>query len=173
MPRDWTNFWPEVLVHIDRDAPDPLGVQLHNALRDAVRDGRIRYGESLPPSRRLAADLGLSRGLVQLAYSQLEAEGYLQGYPGSGTRVAFAPQPDVRPHERVAPEKTFEFNFIPGRPDLNSFPFQDWAWASNEARRSHPAATSVTETLAERPDSVRQSRPTCDAREELQPPRTT
>ena len=52
--------------------------------------------------------------------------------------MAFAPQPDVRPHERVAPEKTFEFNFIPGRPDLNSFPFRDWAWASNEARRVTP-----------------------------------
>ncbi len=41
-----------------------------------------------PPSRSLAADLGVSRRLVVDAYAQLLAEGYLTARPGAGTFVA-------------------------------------------------------------------------------------
>ena len=43
---------------------------------------------SSPPSRVLADELGVSRGVVMEAYSQLVAEGYLVARAGGGTHIA-------------------------------------------------------------------------------------
>jgi GntR family transcriptional regulator/MocR family aminotransferase len=67
------------------------------SIRDAIRAGRLPRGASLPPTRRLAADLGVSRGVVVEAYQQLAAEGYLTSRAGSFTRVAIGPEVAVRP----------------------------------------------------------------------------
>ncbi len=83
-----TTSGPELLVELDRAAPDPLHRQLANGLRDAIRTGRLSPHTRLPSTRVLAADLGVSRRLVVDAYSQLVAEGFLLSRHGSGTRVA-------------------------------------------------------------------------------------
>src|SRR5689334_13665613 len=61
---------------------------LENALRDAIRAGRLGAGTRLPSSRALAADLGVARNTVAEVYSQLVAEGWLTARTGSGTSVA-------------------------------------------------------------------------------------
>ncbi|MFB7028179.1 MULTISPECIES: PLP-dependent aminotransferase family protein [unclassified Streptomyces] len=66
------------------------GRALQEALREAVRSGRLAAGTRLPSTRELAADLGVSRGLVTEAYEQLTAEGYLRGERGAGTWVGGA-----------------------------------------------------------------------------------
>ncbi|RSS42431.1 GntR family transcriptional regulator, partial [Streptomyces sp. WAC08241] len=66
------------------------GRALQEALREAVRSGRLAAGTRLPSTRELAADLGVSRGLVTEAYEQLTAEGYLRGARGAGTWVGGA-----------------------------------------------------------------------------------
>ncbi|KOX40493.1 hypothetical protein ADL08_22045 [Streptomyces sp. NRRL F-6492] len=66
------------------------GRALQEALREAVRSGRLGAGTRLPSTRELAADLGVSRGLVTEAYEQLTAEGYLRGERGAGTWVGGA-----------------------------------------------------------------------------------
>src|SRR4029450_312951 len=71
----------------------PLRRQLERQLRDAIRSGRLVAGSALPPSRVLAEELGVSRGVVVDCYSQLTIEGYLMAHTGSGTRVAYAPAP--------------------------------------------------------------------------------
>jgi GntR family transcriptional regulator / MocR family aminotransferase len=58
-----------------------------------VRGGRLAPGSRLPPTRALAAQLGVSRGVVVEAYAQLAAEGYLDTRRGGGTRVAEHPAP--------------------------------------------------------------------------------
>ena len=68
---------PEVLVELDRSAPETLSLQLERALREGVRSGALRAGTALPSTRALATELGISRGLVVAAYGQLGAEGYL------------------------------------------------------------------------------------------------
>src|ERR671918_3018428 len=50
---------------------------LRSALRAAIQEGRLASGTRLPSSRRLAADLNASRGVVTDVYDQLTAEGYL------------------------------------------------------------------------------------------------
>jgi GntR family transcriptional regulator/MocR family aminotransferase len=46
-----------------------------------VRAGRLHPGTTLPSSRALAAQLGVSRGVVVEAYAQLVAEGWLETRP--------------------------------------------------------------------------------------------
>src|ERR1700759_3398624 len=79
----------------------PLRRQLEDALRVAIRSGRLTPGAVLPPSRDLAQQLGVSRGVVGGSYAQLAAEGYLAARRGSGTPVAGPPQ--TAPPGRVGP----------------------------------------------------------------------
>ncbi|HEX5300933.1 MAG TPA: winged helix-turn-helix domain-containing protein, partial [Streptosporangiaceae bacterium] len=71
MDKTRTNF--SVLVVLQRDAKIPLHRQIETSIRNSIRAGRLPRGSSLPPSRVLAADLGVSRGVVVEAYSQLAA----------------------------------------------------------------------------------------------------
>jgi GntR family transcriptional regulator/MocR family aminotransferase len=72
------DFWSCVGVELRREPEATAGRRagLERILRDAVRDGRLEPGTRLPASRRLAAELGVSRGTVKAAYDQLVAEGY-------------------------------------------------------------------------------------------------
>ncbi|HEY9243578.1 MAG TPA: winged helix-turn-helix domain-containing protein, partial [Streptosporangiaceae bacterium] len=83
MPVEWSGLGPELPLAVHRDTAEPLRAQLERQLRDAIRDGRLAVGERLPSSRELARELGLSRGLVQDCYAQLQAEGYLATRTGS------------------------------------------------------------------------------------------
>ena len=132
MSVEWTGLGPELLLQLSRARSEPLHSQLEGQLREAIRTGRLRAGERLPSSRALAAQLGLSRGLVLDCYRQLRAEGYLTTHAGSATRVAagarvpgLPAEPDVTPRLAV--------DFIPNLPDLTSFPRRDWAWALRES----------------------------------------
>jgi GntR family transcriptional regulator / MocR family aminotransferase len=78
----------ELPVAADRDASLPLTEQISTQLRAALADGRLAAGERLPSSRALATALGVSRTVVTTVYTQLFAEGWLEGRPGSGTYVA-------------------------------------------------------------------------------------
>jgi GntR family transcriptional regulator/MocR family aminotransferase len=61
---------------------------IYEHLRNAVLEGRLRPGELLPPSRELAARLGVSRATVLSAYDQLGGEGFVRTRRGAGTYVA-------------------------------------------------------------------------------------
>ena len=83
MAVEWSGLAPEVLVTLDRGRQTPLRAQLEDQFRQAIRSGRMCAGERVPSSRALAKALGLSRGLVQECYAQLQAEGYLITRGGS------------------------------------------------------------------------------------------
>lgn len=127
-----TSSRPEFLVELTGSGPHPMYLQIQQALRQAIRERRLRPGTAVPSTRTLADDLGVSRGVVVEAYDQLIAEGYLIATPGSATRVtdsirAAAPQ-------RVDPEPTaFELDFRPGQPDLRYFPREAWQSCSRQA----------------------------------------
>jgi GntR family transcriptional regulator/MocR family aminotransferase len=82
-----TVFPADLFVEFDRSRPRGLRTQLEHGLRRAVSRGALPPGTVLPPSRVLAAELGVSRSLVVGAYEQLTVEGYLEARQGSGTRV--------------------------------------------------------------------------------------
>jgi GntR family transcriptional regulator / MocR family aminotransferase len=79
---------PELPLLLDRAGGKPIHLALYEALRDAIRSGRLAPGERLPSTRDLARQLGVARGTVVLAFGHLIAEGYARGAHGAGTSVA-------------------------------------------------------------------------------------
>lgn len=76
------------MVPVNRSSGVPLHKQLYDGLREAIFAGRFPAGARLPSTRGLAVELGVSRNTITGAFSQLLAEGYLEGRVGSGTFVA-------------------------------------------------------------------------------------
>ena len=66
----------------------PLYRAVTAALREAILTGRLEPGSSLPGTRALARELGVSRIVTVAAYEQLASEGYIVSSPGSGSQVA-------------------------------------------------------------------------------------
>ncbi|OIJ91242.1 PLP-dependent aminotransferase family protein [Streptomyces colonosanans] len=138
MAKSWAAFGVD--LHLEPSGP---GVRkgLTNALREAVRSGRLAPGTRLPSSRSLAADLGIARNTVADAYGDLVAEGWLTARQGSGTRVAEsawpgapAEPPAPRPRERGRPV----YDLVPGTPDLSFFPRTEWLGAARRALAAAP-----------------------------------
>lgn len=136
MPPAQTNLAWETLLDLAKTRSAPLHMRLAEAIREAVRDGRMPLGAALPPSRTLAADLGVSRWTVTQAYGQLITEGYLSGKTGSATRVSWSPGPGERkaqsgrpsaPHgtRRHAPASA-RFDLTQWAPDYRAFPRRKW-----------------------------------------------
>ncbi len=139
---------------------------LHQQLRTAIVEGRLKPGLRLPPTRELASAYNVSRNTVVAAYELLISEGYLTTRRGSGTFVA-----DTLPRIRHRPPVTtdpaaekrlsafwrnppplwpsstrdsFRFDFRVGTPDIQRFPFDVWrrlyARALRALSKAHPAA---------------------------------
>ncbi|MFC8510535.1 PLP-dependent aminotransferase family protein [Streptomyces sp. NPDC057411] len=140
MANDWSTFGAD--LHLELSGRG-LRSGLMDALREAVRSGRLEAGVRLPSSRSLAADLGVARNTVADAYAELVAEGWLTARQGSGTRVARRAAPR-RPPARTggapspSPAGKPTYNLRPGTPDLSSFPRADWLKASRKALMAAP-----------------------------------
>jgi GntR family transcriptional regulator/MocR family aminotransferase len=141
-------------LYLDLDVGDgPLHGRLERELRAAVRSGRLASGAALPSSRALAAQLGISRGVVVEAYEQLTAEGWLVARRGSATRVAptaggaaDGPARAPAPAAGTAGEEThpaapaIRHDLRPGLPDLGAFPRGRWLAALGRAAGELPDA---------------------------------
>ncbi len=126
-----------VLVALDHDARIPLHRQIETSIRDSIRAGRLPRGSSLPPSRVLAADLGVSRGVVVEAYQQLASEGYLASHAGGYTQVAAGPS-RATAALRLARRPPPRIDLSYGRADVSSFPRAAWLRAIRGALASAP-----------------------------------
>jgi GntR family transcriptional regulator / MocR family aminotransferase len=128
-------------LQIDFERGVPLRRQLEHALRVAIRSGRLQPGSMLPPSRILAEELSVSRGVVVDSYAQLSAEGYLSAKQGSGTRVAYVPSRWEGPApRRSSPAARFRYDLRPGNADFHAFPRTRWQAALVRALRELPDA---------------------------------
>src|SRR3954452_9748783 len=136
MPADWSRDAPDLMIALHRTGM-PLALQIQEQLRVAIREGRLLVGERLPSTRRLAADLGVSRGTVVEVYEQLVAEGDVDSVGGSGTPGGEIPGAERRHRTRgtpaAAPWPQPAIDFEYGIPDLGSVPLRDWVWAVGEA----------------------------------------
>jgi GntR family transcriptional regulator/MocR family aminotransferase len=126
-----TNSGPaeDLLIELNRDAGVPLHRQITASIRASIRAGRLRAGASLPPTRALAAGLGVSRGVVVEAYQQLVAEGYLASRSGGYTHVAASMPPaadDAGATASMAHTAVRRVDFGYGRADVSQFPRAAW-----------------------------------------------
>src|SRR5437762_10154948 len=140
-----------------RTSHDPPHQQLYPQIRDEFVAATFHnHSSRLPSSRELAVDLGVSRFTVNVAFSRLHSEGYLQSRIGSGTFVA-EPLPETflsaqtakaGPHIERPPRlsdrvrnipdhrvgKQFDFGiagspgatFVPAVAALDEFPIDIW-----------------------------------------------
>jgi len=121
-------------ITIDRNAPVGLSRQLQDALRELIARGGLAEGTMLPPTRRLAPTLGVSRNVVLDAYSQLRHEGLLTARTGDGTRVAGSAGRPARGGAR----KRRRIDLHPDVTDLSGFPRLAWGRAVDAALRELP-----------------------------------
>ncbi|HEY2671727.1 MAG TPA: PLP-dependent aminotransferase family protein [Rugosimonospora sp.] len=127
-------------LHLELSGPG-LRAGLTDALREAVRTGRLVPGTRLPSSRSLAADLGIARNTVADSYAELVAEGWLTAQQGSGTRVARRAEP-----RRAAPAASRTrptgrgptYSLLLGSPNLAEFPRKQWLAAARRALTAAP-----------------------------------
>ena len=92
-----------------------------------------------PGCRRLAAELGVSRGTAKAAYDQLVAEGYLTSRQGSGTAVASLPSVEAAPPDTPTRARAPLFDLRPGSPDVGTFPAAVWLRALRRAIATAPS----------------------------------
>ncbi|SFM03400.1 GntR family transcriptional regulator [Rugamonas rubra] len=76
-----------ILQLVRASISQPLYQQLQRALREAIEQRLLRPEDALPPERKLASELAVSRLTVRKALDGLVAEGLLQRRPGSGNFV--------------------------------------------------------------------------------------
>ncbi len=134
-----TNLSPvsELAIDLDRNGGGALHHQIETSIRQRIRSGALPAGVALPPTRALAAELGVARGVVVEAYAQLVAGGYLTSRSGGYTQVAPAaaaappaaappaavPRPG-RPARSRSPRPVVDFGY--GRCNLAAFPRAAW-----------------------------------------------
>src|SRR5438876_2398719 len=112
------------MIRLDRASREPLHEQLYRQIRDELVSATFHNNSPrLPSSRELALDLEVSRFTVNVAFSRLHSEGYLQSKIGSGTFIA-EPLPEtflsarttrVEPHIEHPPRLSERVKDIPDR----------------------------------------------------------
>ncbi|MCS0631087.1 PLP-dependent aminotransferase family protein [Telluria mixta] len=138
-------------IGLDRARKTPLATQIYAAIRAAIESGQIPAEAKLPSWRDLAAQLGVSRGTVRIAYERLVDEQLATSYGAAGTRVngrpATAVTSDRAPDTSPIPELFHSFGATPlpfqmGVPAQDAFPYKLWSRVMVRAAR-HTAASPV------------------------------
>lgn len=125
---------------LDTAATETLQTQLVGEISTSITSGRLLPGTRLPGTRSLSQQLGVSRNTVLLAFSALEAEGFVETREGAGTFVSeYWPEPapfdagkspddsvvlDKAANDNAGPEIICDFKLEAVDPDL--FPTAIW-----------------------------------------------
>ena len=123
-------------------------MQIYEYIKKEIRTGKLRRNERLPSTRSLAEYLQVARSTVDLAYSQLLAEGYIESKPYKGYFVCNmeelfdlekqAVMHAVKKTERVSAvqtsveKTTMKFDFSPHAISMKEFPFATWKKITKE-----------------------------------------
>lgn len=132
---------PDALQTVADTAGLPLYRQVYERFRSAIAEGALKPGDRIPSARALAKEIGVARGTIEVAYSLLASEGYIQARGQAGTVVAPNLQPAARmasaaPAARARPAEAVEdrwprpaapLPFQMGLPALDAFPRKIWA----------------------------------------------
>lgn len=75
-------------IVISNSSDKPIYEQISSQIRDSILAGSLASGDALPSIRALAASLRISAITTKRAYSDLEAQGYIETVPGKGCFVS-------------------------------------------------------------------------------------
>lgn len=135
-----------LMPKLDDNSETPQYIQLYDYIKNEIVYGRIAEHTRLPSVRKLADFLAISTTPVEMAYGQLQAEGFIESKPRSGYYVQKVTDSFFQPGsgkaclvERKAfafrDEKEYEFDFHLSKNDFSHFPFQIWRKLSNQVLR--------------------------------------
>lgn len=74
----------EKIFKIDRTISQAKYRQIIQSVINAIRDGKLEYGDKIASINEIAIEFGLSRDTVLLAFNELKARGILRSIPGKG-----------------------------------------------------------------------------------------
>lgn len=136
-------------ISLEHKSGVPMYLQIYQFLAAEIKAGHLRCREKLPSGRELAQDLGVSRNTINMAYAQLESEGYIEAVPKSGYFVRRIDElQDIHMQEnsvwteqtapvRLAKEPECLVDFSPFGIDLEHAPYARWQKVMRETMQDN------------------------------------
>ena len=117
------------MLILDKQANEPLYLQLYNGIREEILNGQLEKDSALVPVRVLAKSIGVGKNTVENAYQKLVSEGYVRTVPGSGYYVegVFTSEEETERREQEAEmEHGVEYNFTVFEQNPKEFFWYRW-----------------------------------------------
>lgn len=124
------------MMLLDEKSSVPLYAQLYQQIKEDILSGNIKDGTKLPSSRNLAIDLRISRNTVELAYQQLDSEGFINSKPRQGYYAELPLLYEVldkkeapvaaRVEREIQSEENIIYDFQNKKLHSDDFPFDKW-----------------------------------------------
>lgn len=129
----------------------PMYLQIYRFLAAEIKTGHLKCWEKLPSGRELAQDLGVSRNTINMAYEQLESEGYIEAVPKRGyfvkrmdelqdVHMAEPPRLVEPEHSDTMIQKEWLVDFSPFGIDLEHAPYARWKKVMKETMQDNTVA---------------------------------
>lgn len=123
----------ELMISLTSGAGTPMYEQIYLYIKEEIRNGRIKIKEQLPSVRALSNCLSVSRSTVDMAYLQLQSEGYIDSLPRKGYFVAdiglLQSKLDMLEKNNTDKENKIDevkIDFSPRGINLEYFPYNIW-----------------------------------------------
>src|SRR5882724_4789522 len=108
------NLGPFSSIRLDKDSPNPIYLQIAEAIGELLRTGVLPAGYVLPPERVLCEQFNISRMTLRQAMSLLDREGLIESRRGRGTVVT---PPRLRKQQQELKSFSEEIRDRGGRPE--------------------------------------------------------
>lgn len=129
----------ELIFNINRESNIPMYQQVYQYIRTQILSGKLEWNTKLPSIRQLALQLEVSRNTTQLAYEQLQSEGYIRSENKKGFFVDANISDETLNYEPIKEQhhennqtdiKTIDFKI--GTVDQANFPLKTWRMLTNK-----------------------------------------
>lgn len=131
-----------IMPNLSENTKVPLYLQIYEYIKSSILSNEIVPGEKLPSLRNLSDTLNVSITTVDLAYAQLNVEGYIYSKPQSGYYVS-----DIKYHSEHSSNEDEDFlpHAVSAQPqepdlqyDLDCFDFNKWKKCINKVFTQYP-----------------------------------
>src|ERR1700744_279744 len=76
-----------MIIRVQSSLGVPIYLQIESQVKHAIAAGALKQDDTLPPVRKLAAELRINPNTVARAYQNMERDGILRTVPGGGCYV--------------------------------------------------------------------------------------
>jgi len=90
-------------IPVDREAEEPVYLQIRNRISHLIQAGGLRPGDRLPSIREMAREVNVNKLTVIEAYSVLEADGLIHARQGAGYFINTETLPPPRAESTFSP----------------------------------------------------------------------